>query len=63
MLHRLQSSVQRGASVLGQDVHRLLREDRTVVDEFVDQMHGHPGDTDTGCERITHGIRAAERRQ
>jgi hypothetical protein len=51
------------ARVIGLDVDGLLREDRPVVDELVDEVDRHPGDEHTGGERVPDRVRAAERGQ
>ncbi len=63
MLDGAQTFVQGRAGVTGQDIDRLLRDDRPVIDELVDEMHGDPGAVDPGGQRVSHRVGAAEGRQ
>jgi hypothetical protein len=63
VLDRMQARTHRLDRVSGIHLQRLLREDRTMVDELVDQMHRHPGHADAGGERVLDRTRAAEGRE
>ncbi len=43
--------------------HRLLNNDRTVVDFLIDKMDGDPGDADAVTEGVSDGMLAGKSRQ
>ena len=49
--------------VVGEDGHRLLRQDRTLVDLQARQVHGAAGDLDARGERVVDRVPALERGQ
>ena len=55
--------VQRLDGVVGQDRHRLLGEDRAVVDVEAGEVHRAAGDLDPGRERVLDRVPALERRE
>jgi len=63
MLHRAKAFVQGLTGVSRYYIDRFLRDDRPVVDEFVDEMDGDAGGEHTSGQRIAHRIRTAERGQ
>lgn len=61
--HSFDPLVQPFLAVPGEDGYRGLRQDGAVVDLVVDEMDGNAGYLHAVGERLSHGVRAAERRQ
>ena len=63
VLHDLNPGVERLGVVAIKDGHRLLRNDRSVIHLFVDEVDGDPGQCDTVLQCLLDCMRSGERRK